>query len=135
MGSSPSSDTLKKDASHASSTVQISTNMTKEFVMSITTTGNLGPMILQSLAPALLYVPTPTMNYILVCDKVSMPANGGTTCRFMRPRALTPPTIQLGNSGIDPPAQVPQRDIIDAQMSFFGNCAEVTCEYATRQVA
>jgi hypothetical protein len=61
--------------------------------MSITTTGNLGPMILQSLAPALLYVPTPTMNYILVCDKVSMPVNGGTTCRFMRPRPLVPPTI------------------------------------------
>ena len=88
--------------------------------MSITTTGNLGPLILQSLAPAMLYVPTPTMNYITVCDKVSMPANGGTTCRFMRPRALTPPTVQLGNSGIDPPAQIPQRDIIDAQMAFFG---------------
>jgi len=78
--------------------------------MSVTTTGNLGPLILQSLAPAMLYVPTPTMNNILICDKVSMPANGGTTCRFMRPRALQPPTIQLGNSGIDPPAQVPQRD-------------------------
>jgi N4-gp56 family major capsid protein len=88
--------------------------------MSITTTGNLGPLILQSLAPAMLYVPTPTMNYITVCDKISMPANGGTTCRFMRPRALQPPTVQLGNSGIDPPAQVPQRDIIDAQMAFFG---------------
>jgi len=102
--------------------------------MSITTTGNLGPMILQSLAPAMLYVPTPTMNYILVCDKVSMPANGGTTCRFMRPRALTPPTVQLGNAGIDPPAQVPQRDIIDAQMAFFGlfNYSaknELTCNY------
>jgi N4-gp56 family major capsid protein len=57
---------------------------------------------------------------ITVCDKVSMPANGGTTMRFMRPRALTPPTVQLGNAGIDPPAQVPQRDIIDAQMAFFG---------------
>ncbi len=79
----------------------------------ITNTGNLGPMILQSLAPAMLYVPTPTMNY-------SMPTHGGTTIRFMRPRALQPPTIQLGNSGIDPPAQVPQRDIIDAQMAFFG---------------
>jgi len=88
--------------------------------MSITTTGNLGPLILQSLAPAMLYVPTPTMNYIAVCDKISMPPNGGTTCRFMRPRALQPPTVQLGNSGIDPPAQVPQRDIIDAQMAFFG---------------
>ena len=88
--------------------------------MSITTSGNLGPLILQSLAPAMLYVPTPAMNYITVCDKVSMPANGGTTCRFMRPRALQPPTVQLGNSGIDPPAQIPQRDIIDAQMAFFG---------------
>ena len=102
--------------------------------MSITTTGNLGPMILQSLAPAMLYVPTPTMNYITVCDKVSMPANGGTTCRFMRPRSLQPPTVQLGNSGIDPPAQVPQRDIIDAQMAFFGlvNYSaenELTCNY------
>jgi N4-gp56 family major capsid protein len=77
-------------------------------------------MILQSLAPAMLYVPTPTMNYITVCDKISMPTHGGTTCRFMRPRALTPPTVQLGNAGIDPPAQVPQRDIIDAQMAFFG---------------
>lgn len=88
--------------------------------MSITTTGHLGPMILQSLAPGMLYVPTPTMNYITVCDKISMPVNGGTTCRFMRPRALTPPTVQLGNSGIDPPAQIPQRDIIDAEMAFFG---------------
>ena len=88
--------------------------------MSITTSGNLGPMILQSLAPAMLYVPTPSMNYITVCDKVSMPLHGGTTCRFMRPRALQPPTIQLGNSGIDPPAQIPQRDIIDAEMAFFG---------------
>lgn len=77
-------------------------------------------MILQSLAPAMLYVPTPTMNNILICDKVSMPANGGTTMRFMRPRALQPPTIQLGNTGIDPPAQIPQKDLIDAQMAFFG---------------
>lgn len=91
--------------------------------MTITTTGQLGPMILQSLAPAMLYVPTPTMNYRLIADSVMMPSNGGTTCRFMRARALTPPTIQLGNSGIDPPAQVPQRDIIDAQMAFFGQAA------------
>lgn len=70
-----------------------------------------------------------------------MPTNGGTTCRFMRPRALTPPTVQLGNSGIDPPAQVPQRDIIDAQMAFFG-CKEIilasaedSSDYANRLAA
>jgi hypothetical protein len=87
----------------------------------ITNTSNLGPMILQSLAPAMLYVPTPAMNYITICDKISMPTNGGTTARFMRPRALKPPTVQLGNSGIDPAPQVPQRDIIDTQMAFFGS--------------
>lgn len=88
--------------------------------MSITTTSNLGPVILQSLAPALLYVPTPTFNNIIVCDKVTMPSHGGTTMRFLRPRPLNPPIVQLGNSGFDPPPQVPQRDIIDAEMSFFG---------------
>lgn len=69
--------------------------------MQITNTSNLGPMILQSLAPGMLYTPTAAYNYITVADKVTMPAGGGTTCRFMRPRALQPPTVQLGNSGID----------------------------------
>jgi hypothetical protein len=89
--------------------------------MSITTTGNLGPLILQSLAPAMLYVPTPTMNYITVCDKVSMPANGGTTCRFMRPRALQPPTVQLGNSGIDKRCVDIKPFLIDSETLFEGN--------------
>src|SRR5690349_19466166 len=88
--------------------------------MSITTTSNLGPVILQSLAPAMLYTPTPMFIYNIPTDKVTMPRQGGTTMRFLRPRALTPPTVQLGNSGIEPPSQVPQRDIIDAQMAFFG---------------
>jgi hypothetical protein len=43
----------------------------------------------------------------------------------MRARALQPPTIQLGNQGIDPFAQVPQKDIIDAPMAFFGTGEEV----------
>ena len=84
--------------------------------MTITNTSNLGPMILQSLAPAMLYVPTPTMNYITVADKVSMPANGGTTCRFMRPRALTPPTVQLGNSGIDKRCVDLKSSLIDLEL-------------------
>lgn len=86
----------------------------------MTTTSNLGPVILQSLAPAMLYTPTPTFIYNIPTDKVTMPAQGGTTMRFLRARALTPPTVQLGNSGIEPPSQVPQRDIIDAQIAFFG---------------
>lgn len=88
--------------------------------MAITTTSSLGPVILQSLAPALLYVPTPGFNYIIPADKVTMPMHGGTSMRFLRPRLLVPPTVQLGNSGIEPPPQVPQRDVIDAQMAFFG---------------
>lgn len=84
----------------------------------ITNTGNLGPMILQSLAPAMLYVPTPTMNYITICDKVSMPANGGTTCRFMRPRSLQPPTVQLGNSGIDKRCVDLKSFLIDSELRW-----------------
>lgn len=92
--------------------------------MSITTTGNLGPMILQSLAPAMLYVPTPTMNYITICDKVSMPANGGTTCRFMRPKSLQPPTVQLGNSGIDKVQCVDVKSILIDLEARWGNKAQ-----------
>lgn len=91
--------------------------------MSITTTGQLGPLILQSLAPAMLYVPTPTMNMILVADKVSMPSNGGTTCRFMRPRALVPPTVQLGNSGIDKRCVDLKSALIDLE-TRWGNKAQ-----------
>lgn len=90
----------------------------KELNMSITTTGQLVPLILQSLAPAMLYVPTPTMNNILICDKVSMPANGGTTCRFMRPRALVPPTVQLGNSGIDKKCVDVKPFLIDSEVRW-----------------
>ncbi len=92
--------------------------------MSITNTSNLGPMILQSLAPAMLYVPTPTMNYITVCDKVSMPTHGGTTIRFMRPRALQPPTIQLGNSGIDKRCVDLKPFLIDSETLLKGNEAQ-----------
>lgn len=86
----------------------------------ITNTSNLGPLILQTIAPSMLYTPTPQFNYILLCDKARMPQGGGTTMLFPRPRALQPATIQLGNSGIDPPAQIPQRDIIKAEMALFG---------------
>lgn len=92
--------------------------------MSITTTGNLGPMILQSLAPAMLYVPTPSFNYIIAADKVSMPANGGTTMRFMRPRALVPPTIQLGNSGIDKVLCVDVKSTLIDSEARWGNEAQ-----------
>ena len=90
----------------------------------ITNTSNLGPMILQSLAPAMLYVPTPTMNYITVCDKVSMPTNGGTTCRFMRPRALQPPTTPLGNSGIDKVQCVDVKSTLIDLETRWGNRAQ-----------
>lgn len=88
--------------------------------MSITTTSNLAPIILQSIAPAILYTPTPSCNYKLIADSVSMPAHGGTTIRFMRPRLLQPATIELSNQGIDPPSQIPQRDLIDATVGFYG---------------
>ena len=89
----------------------------------IMNTGNTGPVILQSLAPGMLYTPCPELNYILVCDKQVLPRNSGSTLMMMRPRAMTPPTIQLGNSGIDPVAQVPQRDVIAATIAYYGTGA------------
>lgn len=86
----------------------------------ITTTSSLPAPILQSLAPGMLSVPTPNFNYIIPAEKYSMPRNGGTTMRFLRPNPLVPPIVQLGNSGIEPPSQVATREIIDAAMAFYG---------------
>lgn len=88
--------------------------------MSITTTGNLPAPILQSLAPGMLSVPTPNFNYIIAAEKYSMPRQGGTTMRFLRPVPLQPPVVQLGNSGIEPASQVATREIVDAAMAFYG---------------
>jgi N4-gp56 family major capsid protein len=88
--------------------------------MTITTTGSLPAPILQSLAPGMLSVPTPNFNYILPAEKYSMPRNGGTTMRFLRPVPLQPPVSQLGNSGIEPASQVATREILDAAMAFYG---------------
>lgn len=88
--------------------------------MSITTTSNLPAPILQSLAPGMLSVPTPNFNYIIAAEKYSMPRNGGTTMRFLRPVPLQPPVVQLGNTGIEPASQVASREILDAAMSFYG---------------
>lgn len=88
--------------------------------MSITTTSNLPAPILQSLAPGMLSVPTPNFNYIIPAEKYSMPRNGGTTMRFLRPVPLVPPVTQLGNTGIEPPSQVATREMVDAAMAFYG---------------
>jgi N4-gp56 family major capsid protein len=88
--------------------------------MSITTTSNLPAPILQSLAPGMLSVPTPNFNYIIPAEKYSMPRQGGTTMRFLRPVPLQPPVVQVGNTGIEPPSQVATREIIDAAMAFYG---------------
>jgi len=88
--------------------------------MAITTTSNLPAPILQSLAPGLLSVPTPNFNYIIFAEKYSMPRQGGTTMRFLRPNALQPPIVQLGNSGIEPVSQIATRDVIDATQAFYG---------------
>ena len=88
--------------------------------MSITTTSNLPAPILQSLAPGLLSVPTPNFNYIIPAEKYSMPRQGGTTMRFLRPVPLQPPVVELGNLGIEPASQIATREVIDATMAFYG---------------
>ena len=86
----------------------------------ITTTSDIFNPIIQSLAPGALAVPTPNFNYILPAEKYSMPLGGGTTMHFWRPNPLVPPIVQLGNTGIEPPSQVPSYNFIDATMAFYG---------------
>ena len=88
--------------------------------MTITTTSNLPAPILQSLAPGMLSVPTPNFNYIIPAEKYSMPRQGGTTMRFLRPVPLDPPVVQLGNTGVEPASQTATREIVDAAMAFYG---------------
>ena len=88
--------------------------------MSITTTSNLPAPIVQSLAPGMLSVPTPNFNYIIGAQKYSLPRQGGTTTRFLRPNPLDAPIVALGNSGIEPASQVATRQIIDATTSYYG---------------
>lgn len=87
--------------------------------MTITTSNDLVSPILQSLAPGMLSVPTPDFIYRIPAQRYSMPRNGGTTLRFLRPKPLSPPIVASGNSGIEGPSQIPQRDIKDAIMSFY----------------
>jgi len=91
----------------------------------ITTTSDLVAPIELSLAPGMLSVPTPAFNYIIFADKHSMPEQGGTTYRFIRPNALEPPIEELGNSGLEPASQVPSRDFVDTVMSFYGTSVVV----------
>ena len=88
--------------------------------MSITTTTDLPAPIRQSLMQGMLSVPTPNFNYIIPAEKFAIPMQGGTTMRFLRPRPLTPPVVPLGNTGIEPPSQIAQRDVLDATISFYG---------------
>jgi len=88
-------------------------------IMTITSTSDLVAPILQSLAPGMLSVPTPEFIYRLPAERYTKGANEGTTLRFMRPRRLKPPIKALGNSGIEPNPQIPQRDFKDAIMSFY----------------
>lgn len=88
--------------------------------MSITTSTDLPAPIRQSLYPGMLAVPTPQFNYDVPSDKKEIPMQGGTTLRLLRPRNLIAPVVPLGNTGIEPPSQLPQRDILDATISFYG---------------
>lgn len=63
----------------------------------------------------MLYVPTPMMNNMTIADHVAMPPNGGTTMLFAQPVALQPPTIQLGNTGIDKGCVDLKSDLIDLE--------------------
>ena len=86
----------------------------------ITTTSTLSAPVQQSFSYKLLSVPVPSMIHKIPAMKKSMPANGGTTLRMRRYNALNTAMVPLGNTGVNPPAQVATAVDIDAKISFYG---------------
>lgn len=60
------------------------------------------------------------MIHNLAATKKYMPKNGGNTLRMRRYNPLQTATVPLGNSGIEPPAQLLSSIDIDARVNFYG---------------
>lgn len=88
--------------------------------MSTTTTSSLPAPVQQSFSYKLLSVPVPNMIHKIPAMLKQMPRNGGTTLRMRRYNPLATAMVQLGNSGITPPAQNLTAVDIDAKISFYG---------------
>ncbi len=88
--------------------------------MSITTSSILPAPVQQSFSYKLLSVPVPNMIHKIPAMKKQMPRNGGRILRMRRYNALNTAMVPLGNSGVQPPAQLLTAVDIDAEISFYG---------------
>jgi N4-gp56 family major capsid protein len=93
--------------------------------MPITTTSALPAPVQQSFSYKLLSTPVPNMIHKIPAMKKTMPRNGGRTLRMRRYNPLATAMVPLGNTGVTPPAQVPNVVDIDATISFYGTYLQI----------
>jgi len=85
-----------------------------------TTTGVLPPEVQVSFNQMILSTPVPNYIHRIPAMREHMPARGGNIARFRRYNPLSSATVPLGNTGIDPDAQLLTAVDIDAEISFYG---------------
>lgn len=93
--------------------------------MAITTTSLMTPAIQQSFSMKLLAVEVPNMIHKTCANKDYLPRHGGEILRRARYSPLGLAVVPLGNTGITPPPQVPQKIYIDAKVQFYGRGAVI----------
>lgn len=88
--------------------------------MPTTTTGVLPPEVQVSFNQMILSTPVPNYIHRIPAMREHMPARGGNIARFRRYNPLASATVPLGNTGVDPDAQLLTAVDIDAEIQFYG---------------
>ncbi len=88
--------------------------------MPTTTTGVLPPEVQVSFNQMILSTPVPNYIHRIPAMREHMPARGGSIARFRRYNPLASATVPLGNTGVDPDAQLLTAVDIDAEIQFYG---------------
>lgn len=89
--------------------------------MQITTSSNIAAPVQETFLHRMLSTPVPYLTHETCAMKYTMPAQGGTIAKMRRAERLPTATVPLGNTGMTPPAAVPEVTDISAQMQFYGN--------------
>lgn len=86
----------------------------------VTTTSNMPPPVQKAFSELLLSTPQAYYIHSIPVQKRYMPRNAGTTMVMRRNEPLDSALVPLGNSGVDPAAQIPVNTDVEAKISFYG---------------
>lgn len=91
--------------------------------MNIVTTSNYKPAIIAQAAETLLSTPTARMIHKIPAQMNTMKSRSGQVLRHRRIDNFQPATVELGNSGQNPPPIIPTMIDIDVKPQLYGYTA------------